>query len=153
SQPRQLRQLRRHDWISAVRPTGISSSAATTAIVRSRQVLDLPRSHRDFNASSSFVDFVRFVASTVGDLVHGVLAPRLALQGATTREFSRPWAHNSETETSVKSVPVHAFFGEKDRRLMVLRYQWTVGRTIAWQRGFRNLTRTIVRGAGHSPFP
>jgi len=67
--------------------------------------------------------------------------------------FAGRGLNSTETETSVKSVPVHAFFGEKDKRLMALRYQWTVGRTIAWQRGFRKLTRTIVRGAGHSPFP
>jgi poly(3-hydroxybutyrate) depolymerase len=58
----------------------------------------------------------------------------------------------TQTDTSVKFVPVHAFFGDKDRRLLVLRYQWTLARTIARQCGFRELARTMVRGAGHSPF-
>jgi dienelactone hydrolase len=58
----------------------------------------------------------------------------------------------NQSDASVRAVPVRGFYGAMDKRLMVLQHQWTLGRTMARQRGFRTLTRTIVRGAGHSPF-
>jgi dienelactone hydrolase len=67
--------------------------------------------------------------------------------------FSGRGLSDNQSDASGTSVPVHAFFGAHDKRLMGLQYQWTLGRTLAQRRGFHKLTRTIVRGAGHSPFP
>ena len=60
---------------------------------------------------------------------------------------------NSESDrASTTPVPVRAFAGEVDPLSEVLRAQWETARTLAAQRGFRDLTRVVVPGAGHSPF-
>jgi poly(3-hydroxybutyrate) depolymerase len=53
---------------------------------------------------------------------------------------------------SATPVPVRAFFGAADKVFDALRGQWERGRALAQQRGCRDLTHTVVPGAGHSPF-
>lgn len=49
-------------------------------------------------------------------------------------------------------LPVRVFFGAADRLSNVLLVQWDRARTLARQRGCRDLTRVVVPDAGHSPF-
>lgn len=50
-------------------------------------------------------------------------------------------------------LPIHAFQGDKDPHLVPLNRQWTNAEQTARAHGYGNINRTIVPGAGHSPFP
>ena len=50
-------------------------------------------------------------------------------------------------------LPIHGFQGDKDGILEVLNQQWKDAEQTARSHGFKNITRTIVPGEGHQPFP
>jgi poly(3-hydroxybutyrate) depolymerase len=49
-------------------------------------------------------------------------------------------------------LPIRAFQGDRDGIGAALTRQWAAARGVASRRGFKNLSRVMVPGAGHSPF-
>ena len=51
------------------------------------------------------------------------------------------------------TLPIRGFEGEKDAYGEGLDRQWQDARRIAEAHGYKNLSRVIVAGKGHEPFP
>jgi poly(3-hydroxybutyrate) depolymerase len=49
-------------------------------------------------------------------------------------------------------LPIHAFQGDKDPYVAALNDQWNDAIHIAREHGYKEIDRTMVAGAGHSPF-
>ncbi|MBV9867076.1 MAG: dienelactone hydrolase family protein [Abitibacteriaceae bacterium] len=49
-------------------------------------------------------------------------------------------------------LPIHALQGDKDPYLTALNRQWDNAEQTARAHGYQNISRTIIAGAGHSPF-
>ena len=56
------------------------------------------------------------------------------------------------TDPAAHRLAIHGFQGDADRRAGALNAQWNAASALAFRNGFRNVTRTVVPGAGHSPF-
>jgi len=50
-------------------------------------------------------------------------------------------------------LPIHGLQGDRDSRLAALNAQWEQATTLAAQHGYRSITRAIIYGAAHDPFP
>jgi dienelactone hydrolase len=82
-------------------------------------------------------------------LTHGDGLAGAALASAN---FSERGVGSEARGCSDHRVPVRGFFGSADSRRLVLSDQWDSARTVALNRGCRDVNRVMIAGAGHSPF-
>lgn len=57
------------------------------------------------------------------------------------------------TEPVRATLPIKAFQGDVDTALNALNSQWETAQKTATESGYQNVSRDIIQGKGHSPFP
>lgn len=76
----------------------------------------------------------------------------LAGAGLAAANFRSRGLGSFSTSATRLQLPIRGFQGDKDAYLTALNEQWTDAAKLAAEHGYKELTRTLVPGAGHQAF-